>query len=38
MVKEERNIFHTVKRRKANWVGHILCGNWLIEGKVKGNE
>ena len=23
-VKEERNITHTIKRRKANWIGHIL--------------
>jgi hypothetical protein len=23
-VKEERNILHTIKRRKANWIGHIL--------------
>jgi hypothetical protein len=22
-VNEERNIVHTVKRRKANWIGHI---------------
>jgi len=38
--KEERNILHTVKRRKANWMGHILRGNWLlkhfIEGKIEG--
>ena len=23
-VKEERNILHTMKRRKANWIGHIF--------------
>ena len=23
-VKEERNILHAMKRRKANWIGHIL--------------
>jgi hypothetical protein len=28
-VREDRNILHTVKRRKANWIGHILCGNCL---------
>jgi hypothetical protein len=22
-VKEERNIVHTIKRIKANWIGHI---------------
>jgi hypothetical protein len=39
-VKEERNIIHTAKRRKANWIGHILCRNCLInhviEGKLEG--
>ena len=37
---KDRNILHTVKRRKVNWIGHILCRNWLlihvIEGKVQG--
>ena len=22
-VKDERNIVHTIKRRKANWIAHI---------------
>jgi hypothetical protein len=39
-VKEERNIVDTVKRRKAKWIGHILCRNCLlkhvIEGKLEG--
>jgi hypothetical protein len=39
-VKEERNVLHTVKRRKANWIGHILRRNCLLkhvtEGKVVG--
>jgi hypothetical protein len=39
-VKEERNIVHTIKRRKANWIGHILLRNCLlkhvIEGTVEG--
>jgi hypothetical protein len=30
-VKEERNIVHTIKRRKANWIGHILRRNCLLE-------
>jgi hypothetical protein len=38
-VKEERNIVHTIKRRKANWIGHILRGNCflkhVIEGKIE---
>jgi hypothetical protein len=39
-VKEERNILHTIKRRKANLIGHILRRNCLlkhvIEGKLEG--
>jgi hypothetical protein len=39
-VKEERNILHTIKRRKANWIGHVLRRNCLlkhvIEGKLEG--
>jgi hypothetical protein len=39
-VKEERNIVHTIKRRKANWIGHIVRRNCLlkhvIEGKLEG--
>jgi hypothetical protein len=30
-VREDRNVLHTVKRRKANWIGHILCGNCLLK-------
>jgi ppGpp synthetase/RelA/SpoT-type nucleotidyltranferase len=39
-VKEERTILHKIKRRKANWIGHILRRNCLlkhvIEGKLEG--
>jgi hypothetical protein len=39
-VKEERNILFTVRRRKANWIGHILRINCLlkhvVEGKIEG--
>jgi hypothetical protein len=38
--KEERNIIYTVKRRKDNWIGHILRRNCLIKhvigGKIEG--
>ena len=38
-VKEQRNILHEISKRKANWVGHILRRNCLlqrvIEGKIK---
>jgi hypothetical protein len=40
LVKEQRNIVHEVAKREANWIGHILCRNCLlqqvIEGKIKG--
>jgi hypothetical protein len=39
-VKEDRNIPHTIKRRKANWSDHILRRNCLLiyvtEGKIVG--
>jgi hypothetical protein len=35
-VMEERNIVHTVKRRKANWIGHILRRNCLLKHVIKG--
>jgi hypothetical protein len=35
-VKEERNILHAVKRKKANWIGHILRRNFLIEQVTEG--
>ena len=39
-VNEQRNILHEITKRKANWIGHILCRNCLlkqvIEGKIKG--
>jgi len=39
-VKEQRIILHEIRKRKANWIGHILRRNCLlqraIEGKMKG--
>jgi hypothetical protein len=39
-VKEQRNILHEVRKRKANWIGHILRRNCLlqrvIEGRIQG--
>ena len=39
-VKEQRNILHEIRQRKANWIGHILRRNCLlqrvIEGKMQG--
>ena len=37
---DQRNIIHEIRKRKANWIGHILRRNCLlkqvIEGKIKG--
>ena len=39
-VNEQRNILREIRKRKANWIGHILLRNCLlkevIEGKIKG--
>jgi len=39
-VKEQRNILHEIRKRKANWIGHILRRNSLlqrvIEEKIQG--
>jgi hypothetical protein len=35
-VKEERNILHTIKRRKANCIGHILRRNCLLKHVIEG--
>jgi hypothetical protein len=41
-VKEHRNILHEIRKRKANWIGHILRRNCLlqqvIKGKIKGGK
>jgi hypothetical protein len=39
-VKEQRNILREIRKWKANWIGHILCRNCLLqrvtEGKIQG--
>ena len=39
-VREQRNILHEIHKRKANWIGHILRRNCLlqrvVEGKIQG--
>jgi hypothetical protein len=39
-IKEQRHILHEISKRKANWIGHILRRNCLlqraIERKIKG--
>jgi hypothetical protein len=36
-VKEKRNILHIIKRRKDNWIGHILCRKCLLIHVIKRN-
>jgi hypothetical protein len=35
-VSEQRNIIHTVKRMKDNWIGHIY--NTLLKEREKGPD
>jgi hypothetical protein len=39
-VKEQRNILHEIRKRKVNWIGHILRRNCLLQqvigGKIQG--
>ena len=39
-VNKQKNILYEIRKRKANWIGHILRRNCLmrqvIEGKIKG--
>jgi len=35
-VKEQRTILHEVSIRKANWIGHILRRNCLLERVTEG--
>jgi len=35
-VKGQRNILHEIRKRKANWIGHILCRNCLLQGVIEG--
>ena len=41
-IKEQRIILHEISKRKANWIGHILRRNCLLqgvtEGKIKGGD
>jgi hypothetical protein len=35
-VKEQRNILHEIRKRKANWIGHILRRNCLLQRVTEG--
>jgi hypothetical protein len=37
-VKKERNILHTIKKKKANCIAHILCRNFLLEHAIEGKR
>ena len=41
-VKEQRNILREIRKRKANWIGHILHRNRLLQqvigGKIGGGQ
>jgi hypothetical protein len=36
-VKEQRNILHEIRKRKANWIGHILRINCLLQQVMEEN-
>jgi hypothetical protein len=36
-VMEDRNILHTIQRKHANWIGHILRVNSLLKHVSEGN-
>ena len=36
-VNEQRNILHEIRKRKANWIGHILRRNCLLKQVIEGN-
>jgi len=35
-VKEQRNILHEIRQRKANCIGHILRRNCLLQRVIQG--
>jgi hypothetical protein len=37
-VKEKRNIIHEIHKRKANWIGHILRRNCLLQRVIEGKK
>ena len=37
LVNEQRNILHEIRKRKANWIGHILRRNCLLKKVTEGN-
>jgi len=37
-VKKQRNILHGISKRKANWTGHILRRNCLLQRVIEGKK
>ena len=35
-VKEQRNILHEISKWKANWIGHTLWRNHLLQQVIEG--
>jgi hypothetical protein len=36
-VKWQRNILHEISKWRANWFGHILLRNCLLQQVIEGN-
>ena len=36
-VNEQRNILYQIRKRMANWIGHILRRNYLLQQVIEGN-
>jgi hypothetical protein len=36
-VKVQRNVQQEIRKRKANWIGHILRRNCLLQRVTEGN-
>ena len=37
-VKKQRNILHEIRKRKANWIGHILRRNCLLQRVIERRD
>jgi hypothetical protein len=37
-VNEQTNILYEIRKRKANWIGHILLRNCLLNQVIKGKK
>lgn len=35
VIVEKKNV-SKIKIREANWIGHILCINWLLKHVIEG--